>query len=269
MMGDRTDKTTKPNLKIAACAANKAGVELVDFITQQPYPIEFIATCKSDSREWAKKIADTATGRDFHVYHNISANDKEFVEAIRQREIDLVLLLWWPEIIGKEAIKAAKIGWLNNHPSLLPYDQGKHGYVWSIINGNPYGVTIHFINENVDSGPIIFQKEIAVDITDTGESLYEKSFCEQINIFKENYSNILSFNFSQKEQDQNKRTYHHSKDIEKVRRIDLDREYKARDLIDLIRAQTFTAGQCSYILHQGEKYHLKLRIEKAGNDEDY
>ena len=267
-MGEKMNNPEGKSLKIGACAANIAGVELVDYITQQPYPVEFIATCKSDGREREKEIAHIASGRGFRVYRDVSANDTDFIDIIKFHSIDLMLLLWWPEIISKESINAAKIGWVNNHPSLLPYDQGKHGYVWSIINSNPYGVTIHLINENIDSGPILFQKEIAVEITDTGESLYAKSFREQINIFRENYANLVSLNFTPKEQEQDKRTYHTGKDIDKINAIDLDKVYKASNLIDIIRAQTFSDGRCSYINHQGDRYYLKLKIEKVQNGED-
>jgi methionyl-tRNA formyltransferase len=267
-MTECTNKRARKILKIGACAANIAGVELVDYVTIQPYPVEFIATCRSDDREREKEIAHIASGRGFRVYRDIRANDTEFIDLIKAHSIDLMLLLWWPEIISKEAIHAAKIGWVNNHPSLLPYDQGKHGYVWSIINGNPYGVTIHLINGDIDRGPILFQKEIAVNITDTGESLYAKSFREQINFFRENYANLVSMNFTPKEQEQHKRTYHNAKDIDTINAIDLDKEYKAGNLIDIIRAQTFSDGRCSYITHQGNKYYLKLKIEKVQNGED-
>ena len=43
---------------------------------------------------------------------------------------------------------------LNIHPSLLPFGRGKYGYFWSIINSEPFGVTIHLVDEGIDSGKI-------------------------------------------------------------------------------------------------------------------
>jgi methionyl-tRNA formyltransferase len=248
-------------LRIAACAANDAGIELVDFITQQRHPLQFIATCRADRRSCEEKIARTALDRGFRVLRDVSANDPEFVERIKAESIDLMLLLWWPEIIRRDAVAAATVGWVNNHPSLLPFNQGKHGYVWSIIDGTPYGVSIHLIDEQIDRGPILFQKEIAVEITDTGESLYRKGYREQIDLFKAHYADIVTLNFAPKAQDPHSSTYHDSREIAKVDRIDLERLYRAGELIDLIRARTFAEGPCSYIVHKGRRYHLKLKIE--------
>ena len=57
---------------------------------------------------------------------------------------------------------------------MLPYNRGMHPWYWSIVDETPAGVTIHFIDENIDEGHIIAQKEVLIDPTDTGESLYGK-----------------------------------------------------------------------------------------------
>ena len=58
-------------------------------------------------------------------------------------------------------------------------------------------------------------------------------------------------------------TYHWGKEIEEHSRIDLEKEYKASDLINLIRGRTFMNGNSAYFHHQGKKYLIKAVIEEA------
>lgn len=72
-------------------------------------------------------------------------------------------LLWWTYILNKEIISLSANGFFNLHPSLLPYNRGKHPYVHAILNSNPFGVTIHKINSKIDSRFIIAQRTIPYD----------------------------------------------------------------------------------------------------------
>ena len=153
-------------------------------------------------------------------------------------------------------------GTVNLHPSLLPYNRGKHPYYWSIVEGTPAGVSIHFITKNIDDGAVIYQREIETDITITGEELYEKSLQEMISLYKENHDDILSLNFAPIEQNNKFSTFHWAKDIEKHSKIDLVKHYKAIDLINIMRARTFKRGNSAYFFHEGEKYNIRIEISK-------
>ena len=65
-------------------------------------------------------------------------------------------------------------GCVNVHPALLPYNRGAYPNVWSIVDGSPAGVTIHFVDEGIDTGDIIAQAQVVIEPVDTGESLYRK-----------------------------------------------------------------------------------------------
>jgi len=100
------------------------------------------------------------------------------------------LLIWWPFIIKSPLLEFPKNGFLNTHPSLLPNNKGKNPNFWSIVEGRPFGVTLHKIDSGIDTGPIIEQKEIQYDWTDTGGSLYKKALSEMIELFKATYPKI-------------------------------------------------------------------------------
>ena len=86
------------------------------------------------------------------------------VEAeIRNLNPDIICVCHFEKIIKKNIIDIPKYGCINLHPSLLPYYRGLSPQHWPIINGNyETGITVHFINESIDTGDIIVQKKIQI-----------------------------------------------------------------------------------------------------------
>lgn len=86
-------------------------------------------------------------------------NSKEFIEKLKKHSPD-VIINQAELIIKKELISIPSIGIINRHASMLPNFRGRVGSFWSHANEKPeYGVTIHFVDEKIDSGPIIVQKK--------------------------------------------------------------------------------------------------------------
>ena len=249
--------------KIALCAAYANGYTLVDFVLREDHPIEFIVTCNKDTSEYEEKIAALCEKKGIPCLRKMDANSPAVIEELKKRSIDLVLLLWWPGIIKGEAIAAATIGWINLHTSLLPYNRGMYPYYWAIVEGTPFGATLHFINEKIDAGAILFQREIPIAITDTGESLYARLMETALDLFKTNYHKITRLDFTPREQEKTKVTFHLAKDIEPHSQIDLEKAYRARELLDIIRARTFWNGNSAYFFKDGKKYWVRIDITEA------
>lgn len=248
--------------KIALCAAFEAGVLISEFMAKHHYPIQFVATCNKDKEETETKIAKIWQDKGVQIHRRVDINSDEFTKFVKDNNIDIVILAWWPDILKKKIIESAKIGFINLHTSFLPYNQGKHPYYWAIVEGTDFGVTLHFVDEGIDSGPILFQKKIPVDITDTGETLWYKSWKGVIELFKESYDKITNLDFVPIPQENDVATFHLAKMLDPHSRIDLNKTYKANDLINRIRGRTFLKGESSYFFYNGKKYWIKTIIEE-------
>ena len=98
---------------------------------------------------------------------------------------DLICVAYYNYIIPKDVINFCNKKIFNIHPSLLPKYRGCSSITWALINNEKYtGFTYHFIDENIDTGNIIFQKEIKINDYDTGGSLYMKVMLEAFNHFE-------------------------------------------------------------------------------------
>jgi len=250
-------------IRIGLCAAFHPGYEVASFVTAYPYPIEFIATCDRDNSEDEAKIAELGQAKKVPLLRQVNVNSAEFIATLKELAVDVVILAWWPSIVKQKAIESARVGWLNMHPSMLPYGRGKHGYYWSIVEGTPFGVTLHFIDKGIDTGPILFQREIQIAMTDTGETLYNKGVSEIIELFKESYPKLVANNFTACPQDDAMATYHHSSEIDPHSCIDLEAQYKAGDLINILRARTFMQGNSAFFFLNRKKYLIRVQIQEV------
>ncbi len=105
---------------------------------------------------------------------------------------DLVICYGYKHILSKDLIKKSKCFILNLHISYLPYNKGAHPNFWAFYDKTPFGVTIHLIDEGIDTGPIIFQKNVTFNKNEvTFEETYKRLKQEIEILFIENISNIL------------------------------------------------------------------------------
>ncbi|MDB9782913.1 formyltransferase family protein [Winogradskyella sp.] len=98
---------------------------------------------------------------DFYRINDINSSTIE--KIIRALDPDLIVVCHFEKILKKNIIDLPHYGCINLHPSLLPKYRGLSPQHWPIINGDDEtGITVHFINEGIDTGPIIVQKKIKI-----------------------------------------------------------------------------------------------------------
>jgi phosphoribosylglycinamide formyltransferase 1 len=101
--------------------------------------------------------------------------DRELVDLLREKEIDLVVLAGFMRLMTPAFVQAFPNRIMNIHPSLLPAFPGAHGVADALAYGvKVSGCTVHFVDEGMDTGPIILQEAVSVRDDDTEESLVER-----------------------------------------------------------------------------------------------
>jgi methionyl-tRNA formyltransferase len=159
-------------------------------------------------------------------------------------------------------MRLPKNGFLNTHPSFLPYCRGKHYNFWTLVEEVPFGVSIHKVDEGVDTGAIVVQRQIDYGWSDTGGTLYYKAQSTMTSLFKDFYPTLSESPLEGQPQTPGVGSFHFAKEIESASRIFLERSYKARDLFNLIRARTFSGYPACSFEDNGEVYEIRLEINK-------
>lgn len=112
------------------------------------------------------------------------AYELEVLDQLKTAQIDLVILAGYMRIVGNTLLKAFPDKLMNIHPSLLPHYPGRQGIKDAFEDGaKETGVTVHIVDEGIDTGPILAQEAVAIEPADTIESLERKIHALEHDLF--------------------------------------------------------------------------------------
>ena len=113
---------------------------------------------------------------EYHIPHLVVSkhNGEESEKALAEMQPDL-MSLGSCRIIKPNIFKLAKDGCINTHPGLLPLVRGVYPVVWSIYHDHPCGCAMHFVDEKLDTGPLIYNETFPVYRGNTVENLLERA----------------------------------------------------------------------------------------------
>ena len=104
--------------------------------------------------------------------HIKSSNEDLIIDVMRAWKVDLIVLAGWMRIISPKLIEEFRNKIINLHPSMLPKYKGLHAIERALESGDKFtGVSVHYVNEELDGGEIIIQKEVPILPDDDIESL--------------------------------------------------------------------------------------------------
>jgi phosphoribosylglycinamide formyltransferase-1 len=130
-------------VEVVAVASSKPGVKALDRAAQAGITSEVFAAADHPDR---------------------AARDRRLAEWLAEQGAELVVLAGWMELLGSDFLEAFPERVINVHPALLPAFPGARPVDDQLAYGvKVSGVTVHFVDEGVDSGPIILQEAVRID----------------------------------------------------------------------------------------------------------
>ena len=158
--------------------------QILLLITDNPSAYAIERAKKHDIEHLVLRTKDYSSRDDFY---------RKIAEELQKRDVGLVVLAGFMKIVGKPLIDAYPNRIMNIHPALLPSFPGLHGQKQALEYGvRISGCTVHFVDEGMDTGPIIMQAAVPVYHSDTEDTLSErilklehKIYPEAIRLFSE------------------------------------------------------------------------------------
>lgn len=142
------------------------------------------------------------------LFKVMNINNRKNVEMMKKLNPDVIFQLGWSQIMSEEILKIPPKGCIGVHASLLPESRGGASLNWALIkNMKKTGVTLFYLNEKVDSGNIIAQKEFYIDFRDDIRTLHDKSDLASIELILENLDSIRDGTVKSRKQDESKASY--------------------------------------------------------------
>jgi len=162
---------------IEAIAAGRIPAACVALITDNP---------EAYAIERAQKAGIPVIVLDYASFPSKEAYEHALLAAMRQQKADLFVLAGYMRILGTAIVRAFPQKIVNIHPALLPSFTGLHAQRQAVAYGvKVAGCTVHFVDENLDCGPIILQKCVPVLKEDDEDSLAERILIEEHTCYPE------------------------------------------------------------------------------------
>jgi phosphoribosylglycinamide formyltransferase-1 len=173
-LAEKIDAGKIPNAEIAVVVSNRENAPGLDRARARGIPAKVIPS-KGLERE---------------------AYDRLVVAALEEQKVDLVCLAGYMRLISPYFVAAYPSRILNIHPSLLPSFPGLEAQRQALEHGAKIsGCTVHFVDENLDAGPIVMQAAVAIEDSDTPETLSERILREEHRIYAEAVRIVLEGRF--------------------------------------------------------------------------
>lgn len=203
-----------------------------------------------------ESLGDLAREHGIPVLYREKAVDAELVTAITGSGAEIGVACNWRTWISPQVFSAPPRGTVNTHDSLLPRYAGFSPLNWALINGeSQVGVTAHWMDAELDRGPIICQRTVPVTPTDTTEDLFARTVLLFGPLALEAFDRVEHGPHEWLTQDPAHASFFHKR-ADEDNRIPWDRP--AADLVNLVRAQTGPYPN-AWCLHDG----ARLRVLEA------
>ena len=134
----------------------------------------------------AERLGVTSVSFQPKSFPSKAAYETEVLNHLRAETVELIILAGYMRIIGKTLLEAYPKKILNIHPSLLPLYPGRQGIADAYNDGaTETGVTVHIVDEGVDTGEVLAQRKLSIQPEDTIHSIEEEIHAVEHELFPE------------------------------------------------------------------------------------
>ncbi len=197
-------------MRIFLFPGSRRGYAVVKKLLEVKADIVGILCLVEDAHEdqYHPQITALAKQHAIPIFYSTDVKSAEYKTILQQIKPDIAFAIGWRYLITPEAYRIPSKGTLILHDSLLPKYRGFAPMNWAIINGeNECGVTLFYIAEGVDSGPIVDQAKTSIAINDTARTVDERIIKLYEDIIVRNLSALASGQARSIPQDENLASY--------------------------------------------------------------
>ena len=250
-------------MRIVFFGNTHVAVKVIDFLRSKGEEVAGLVLHDEGKRVLGDEIAAAAGLPPSSVISAGDLKSEPAIQRLRELNADIGFSALFGHILKPPVLTMFPRGILNVHPGYLPWNRGRNAQVWAIIEHTPAGATLHYMNEGVDTGPIVDRIEVPVEPTDTGASLRVRLEQACVDVVKRGWPAVVA-GVTPAPQDPSEGTSHRAAEVERIGRLDLDATYRGGDLIDLLRALTSQpmADGAYFDTPQGR---VRVRVELESN----
>lgn len=180
-------------MKVVIFGCQQIAVDFISFLLNNDIKISLIVTYELplDKTYGYESVIDKFSDIDVEVLNPSSVN-LNVINKVKSINPDIIFSIYYRKILPNSLLKIPRLGCINIHPSLLPKYRGPIPTAWAIENGeNNFGITIHYMDDGIDTGDILVQKKYQILENETGFELYTRAMKLGSELLKENFEKII------------------------------------------------------------------------------
>ncbi len=206
----------KSKLKIVFMGGNLLGCTCLRYLVRaKNIKVLMVVGCYQDNgsviepRVWNASLARLALNKNLPFIQPKSPRNLQFINDIQNLDRpDLIITVEYDKILDPKILAIPRMGTINIHFSPLPRHQGYFPVVWSIMEDKKAGVTMHWVNGQVNAGDIIATQTIPIGTEDTSYTLYLKLSKTGMELFKNYFPKVIKGSAPKIPQQVERSTYH-------------------------------------------------------------
>jgi methionyl-tRNA formyltransferase len=170
-------------MRILLSVEESAGIQAIRAASNSDH--EIVAVLTSMGGATGGRLGATVEGTAAHFGYPVwpaeQVKDSAFAAIVRQESVELLLNVHSLHVVHEQVLSAVRVGAFNLHPGPLPRYAGMNAPSWAIMNGEPrHGVTLHWMESGIDTGPIAYQSMF--DLTPNDTALSISSRCSRLGL---------------------------------------------------------------------------------------
>jgi len=166
------------NCRIVFVGCVKEGKECLQEILDVGGNVIAIFTFTDDLAEktsGAASFEDVSQKYEIPLYKVKSTNTSESIDILKKLIPDVIFVIGWTRLVSRSVLNIPKYGCIGMHASLLPKYRGRAPVNWALINNESQtGNSVILLDEGVDTGKLLAQQRIPINLSDTCKTLYDK-----------------------------------------------------------------------------------------------
>jgi methionyl-tRNA formyltransferase len=197
------------------------------------------------------------------VFWGTEATSPATAASLNSLNLDYLIAIHFPLVLPERILSIPRRGTLNLHPSLLPFNRGWHTPSWTILDGTPAGATLHLMDGGVDTGDIVWQRQLDVRPCDTAHTLYQRLKRLELEVFREALPSLTTGTFQRLPQEKMAGTRHRKSELHSpdIQRLDLSTPLPPEAVLRRIRALTTNRwDEAAYFDIDGRRYRVRIEI---------
>ena len=182
-------------MKVLFIGSKGMGVLALEELSRQGAEIIAVVARWDDPSpdQWYPSVTECGNKLGLPVYNPRNVNHPDFIAQVKALDPDLMFTAFYPRIYKRKLLEIPPQGSINLHFAPLPRYRGSNPGAWAIINGEKqHGVTMRYMDPNVDSGDIVGQRSVDVSDSETGQTLYDKCERKGLELVRETWPLIES-----------------------------------------------------------------------------